>query len=40
MGIGPGDKVLVPTMTFTASAEVVRYLGADRSSSTSSMAAA
>jgi dTDP-4-amino-4,6-dideoxygalactose transaminase len=29
MGIGPGDKVLVPTMTFTASAEVVRYLGAD-----------
>ena len=29
MGIGPGDKVLVPTMTFTASAEVIRYLGAD-----------
>ncbi len=29
LGIGPGDKVLVPTMTFTASAEVVRYLGAD-----------
>ena len=29
MGVGPGDKVLVPTMTFTASAEVVRYLGAD-----------
>jgi len=29
MRIGPGDKVLVPTMTFTASAEVVRYLGAD-----------
>lgn len=28
-GIGPGDKVLVPTMTFTASAEVIRYLGAD-----------
>jgi dTDP-4-amino-4,6-dideoxygalactose transaminase len=27
-GIGPGDKVLVPTMTFTASAEVVRYVGA------------
>ncbi len=27
-GVGPGDKVLVPTMTFTASAEVVRYLGA------------
>ena len=29
MGLGPGDKVLVPTMTFTASAEVVRYVGAD-----------
>ena len=29
LGIGPGDKVFVPTMTFTASAEVVRYLGAD-----------
>ena len=29
LGVGPGDKVLVPTMTFTASAEVVRYLGAD-----------
>ena len=28
MGVGPGDKVLVPTMTFTASAEVVRYLDA------------
>jgi len=28
-GIGPGDKVFVPTMTFTASAEVVRFLGAD-----------
>ena len=28
-GIGPGDKVLVPTMTFTASAEVLRYVGAD-----------
>ncbi len=28
-GLGPGDKVFVPTMTFTASAEVVRYLGAD-----------
>ena len=27
--IGPGDRVFVPTMTFTASAEVVRYLGAD-----------
>jgi dTDP-4-amino-4,6-dideoxygalactose transaminase len=29
LGIGPGDKVLVPTMTFTATAEVIRYLGAD-----------
>lgn len=29
VGIGPGDEVLVPTWTFTASAEVVRYLGAD-----------
>jgi dTDP-4-amino-4,6-dideoxygalactose transaminase len=27
-GIGPGDKVFVPTMTFTASAEVLRYVGA------------
>ena len=29
MGIGPGDKVLVQSMTFTSSAEIVRYLGAD-----------
>ena len=29
LGIGPGDKVIVPTMSFTATAEVVRYLGAD-----------
>lgn len=29
IGIGPGDKVLVPTLTFTATAEVVRYLGAE-----------
>jgi len=29
LGIGEGDKVLVPTFTFTATAEVVRYLGAD-----------
>lgn len=28
IGIGPGDEVLVPTLTFTATAEVVRYLGA------------
>lgn len=29
LGVGPGDKVFVPTMTFTASAEVIRYLQAD-----------
>lgn len=29
MGIGPGDEVICPTMTFTATAEVIRYLGAD-----------
>lgn len=28
LGVGPGDEVIVPTMTFTATAEVVRYLGA------------
>jgi dTDP-4-amino-4,6-dideoxygalactose transaminase len=28
-GIGSGDEVLVPTWTFTATAEVVRYLGAE-----------
>jgi len=28
-GIGPGDEVIVPTLTFTASASVIRYLGAD-----------
>ncbi len=27
-GIGPDDEVIVPSMTFAASAEVVRYLGA------------
>lgn len=27
-GIGPGDEVIVPDYTFTATAEVVRYLGA------------
>jgi len=29
VGVGPGDQVICPTWTFTASAEVVRYLGAD-----------
>jgi dTDP-4-amino-4,6-dideoxygalactose transaminase len=28
-GVGPGDRVLVPSFTFTSTAEVVRYLGAD-----------
>ncbi|MBN1173796.1 MAG: DegT/DnrJ/EryC1/StrS family aminotransferase, partial [Micromonosporaceae bacterium] len=28
-GIGPGDEVIVPTWTFTATAEVIRYLGAE-----------
>ncbi|HRP67936.1 MAG TPA: DegT/DnrJ/EryC1/StrS aminotransferase family protein [Turneriella sp.] len=28
LGIGPGDEVVVPVYTFTATAEVVRYLGA------------
>lgn len=28
IGIGPGDEVIVPSLTFTATAEVVRYLGA------------
>ncbi len=29
VGVGPGDEVIVPTWTFTATAEVVRYLGAE-----------
>ncbi len=29
LGVKAGDRVFVPDMTFTASAEVVRYLGAD-----------
>ena len=28
-GVGPGDEVIVPALTFTATAEVIRYLGAD-----------
>lgn len=28
-GIGPGDAVIVPSLTFTASASVIRYLGAE-----------
>ncbi len=27
LGVEPGDEVIVPTLTFTATAEVVRYLG-------------
>lgn len=29
LGIGVGDEVIAPTLTFTATVEVVRYLGAD-----------
>lgn len=28
-GIGPGDEIITTTLTFTATAEVARYLGAD-----------
>src|SRR6476660_9049931 len=28
LGVGPGDEVLVPTLTFVAAANVVQYLGA------------
>ncbi|MDR2410527.1 MAG: aminotransferase class I/II-fold pyridoxal phosphate-dependent enzyme, partial [Bacteroidales bacterium] len=29
IGIKSGDKIFVPVMTFTASAEIIRYLNAD-----------
>ncbi len=29
LGIGPGDEVIAPTLTFTATVDVARYLGAD-----------
>ena len=29
MGVGPGDEGIAPTLTFTATVEVARYLGAD-----------
>jgi dTDP-4-amino-4,6-dideoxygalactose transaminase len=29
LGIGPGDEVILPTLTFTATAEVVRCVGAE-----------
>ncbi|MDR2128004.1 MAG: DegT/DnrJ/EryC1/StrS family aminotransferase [Burkholderiaceae bacterium] len=29
LGVGPGDEVIAPTLTFTATVEVARYLGAD-----------
>src|SRR5438132_3435800 len=28
LGVGPGDEVIVPTLTFVASANAVRYCGA------------
>jgi len=28
LGVGAGDEVILPTLTFTATAEVIRYLGA------------
>ena len=29
LGVGPGDEVLCPTLTFAASANPIRYLGAE-----------
>ena len=29
LGVGEGDEAIIPSLTFTATAEVVRYLGAD-----------
>src|SRR6476646_1716044 len=29
LGVGPGDEVIAPSLTFTATVEGVRYLGAD-----------
>jgi dTDP-4-amino-4,6-dideoxygalactose transaminase len=29
LGVDAGDRVIIPTLTFTATAEVVRYVGAD-----------
>jgi dTDP-4-amino-4,6-dideoxygalactose transaminase len=29
LGLGPGDEVIAPSLTFTATVEVARYLGAD-----------
>ncbi len=30
LSVGPGDEVILPTLTFTATAEVVRYMGQPR----------
>ena len=36
LGVGPGEEVLLPAMTFVASANVVEHVGATPSSSTAS----